>query len=42
MSWSDFKNIFVFAVVSVAGVVFIAVVLLTYAGKCFVKYTVKY
>ncbi|XP_068757359.1 dolichyl-diphosphooligosaccharide--protein glycosyltransferase subunit STT3B-like isoform X1 [Montipora capricornis] len=32
VSWSDFKNIFVFAVVSVAGVVFIAVVLLTYAG----------
>ena len=33
MSWSDFKNIFFFAVVAVAGLVFVAVIFLTYAGK---------
>ena len=33
MSWTDFKNIFIFAVVAVAGLVFIAVIFLTYAGK---------
>ena len=33
VSWSDFKNIFVFAVVAVAGLVFVSVILLTYAGK---------
>ncbi|KAJ7363139.1 Dolichyl-diphosphooligosaccharide--protein glycosyltransferase subunit stt3b [Desmophyllum pertusum] len=32
ISWTDFKNIFVFAVVAVAGLVFIAVIFLTYAG----------
>ncbi|KAL9967500.1 hypothetical protein ACROYT_G025740 [Oculina patagonica] len=32
ISWTDFKNIFVFAVVAVAGVVFIGVIFLTYAG----------
>ena len=33
VSWTDFKNIFIFAVVAVAGLVFIAVIFLTYAGK---------
>ncbi|XP_058961163.1 dolichyl-diphosphooligosaccharide--protein glycosyltransferase subunit STT3B [Pocillopora verrucosa] len=32
VSWTDFKNIFVFAVVAVAGLVFVAVIFLTYAG----------
>lgn len=32
VSWTDFKNIFVFAVAAVAGLVFIAVIFLTYAG----------
>ena len=32
VSWTDFKNIFVFAVVAVAGLVFVGVILLTYAG----------
>lgn len=32
ISWTDFKNIFVFAVVTVAGLVFVGVILLTYAG----------
>lgn len=32
ISWTDFKNIFVFAVVTVAGLVFVAVIFLTYAG----------
>ncbi|CAH3023730.1 unnamed protein product [Porites evermanni] len=32
VSWTDFKNIFIFAVVAVAGLVFIAVIFLTYAG----------
>ena len=37
VSWSDVKNIFFFAVVAVAGLVFVAVIFLTYAGKidCF-------
>lgn len=35
MSWSDVKNIFFFAVVAVAGLVFVAVIFLTYAGKIY-------